>query len=345
MNRSQGWLIMALAALVASGCRTPHGLEELERELRYQEDIIYELQDYIGTYKSHLNDCRKENERLRREAGDDGGGRGTSGKSLVPEAEGIAPPENDLVPPVIELPQLDGAEAQRLDDASGPSFGTAQNARRSAGNFANTKVPHDGRIAALTLDESSTWASNSRGVELLVEPRNAAGQIVPAAGEISIAILDPAAATADEARVARWQFTKDQTRLLARDARPGAGLGLELLWPDGPPQHQDLRLFVRITTPDGERFVAEQELQVDARQLPAVSRQPAQKIEPTSPSNWTARTRARPPVSSETSRARPAPVEAGDDAPPTARQAAEQRAPEQRPPNRAARLPAWSPYR
>ena len=330
---------MALAALVASGCRTPHGLEDLERELRYQEDMIYELQDYVATYKSHLNECRTENERLRRESGKNGGGR-RSGGSLVPKAEDIAPPENGLVPPVIELPELDGAEDEEFDDASGPPIDAAQNAIAAHRAHAGAEFPKDDRIASLTLDGTSTWASNSRGVEILVEPRNAAGQIVPAAGDISVALLDPAAATADAARVARWQFTAEQTRLLTRDARPGEGLRLELVWPDGPPRHEDLRLFVRIATPDGRRFIAEQDLRVGARPLQVASPQPTQNAAQESPSNWSASTQQRPPVSSEANPPQHTPTEAQDEVPSSARQAAEQR-----PPARAARRPQWSPYR
>ena len=48
-----------LAPLV--GCKTPKAIEEMERELRYQEDMIYELQGYVETYKSHLQACRAEN--------------------------------------------------------------------------------------------------------------------------------------------------------------------------------------------------------------------------------------------------------------------------------------------
>jgi hypothetical protein len=330
---------VALAALVASGCRTPHGLEDLERELRYQEDMIYELQDYVATYKSHLNECRTENERLRRDDGKNGDGR-RSGGGLVPKAEGVAPPENGLVPPVIELPELDGAEDEEFDDASGPSIDAAQSPIAAHRAYAGAEFPKDDRIAALTLDGSSTWASNSRGVEILLEPRNAAGQIVPPAGEISVALLDPAAATADAARVARWQFTAEQTRLLTRDARPGEGLRLELVWPDGPPRHDDLRLFVRIATPDGRRLVAEQDLRVGAQQLHAASPQPAQNPAQDSPSNWSASTRQRPPVATEAHPPWPIQVEAKNDTPPNARQAAERR-----PPARAARRPEWSPYR
>ncbi len=331
---------MALAALVASGCRTPHGLEDLERELRYQEDMIYELQDYIGTYKSHLNDCRQENERLRREAGEGNGGRRRSGDSLIPEAEDIAPPEDGLVPPVIELPELDSVEEESTGDASGPSIDAAQNGIASHRNDARAEIPEDDRIAALALDESSTQASKSHGVEILIEPQNAAGQIVPAAGEISVAVLDPAAATADEARVARWQFTAEQTGLLAHEARLGEGLRLELVWPDGPPRHDDLRLFVRIITPDGRRLVADQDLHIAARQLQAAVPQPAQHSAQESPTNWSASSRPRPPVSLEANPSQPIPAESKNAEPPTARQAAEQR-----PPDRAVRRPEWSPYR
>jgi len=55
------WLaLLALASLGTAGCRTTsdNQIDLLERELRTQEDYIYELEDYVVEYSEKLRDCR-----------------------------------------------------------------------------------------------------------------------------------------------------------------------------------------------------------------------------------------------------------------------------------------------
>ena len=58
----QGCLILSFLVLETIGCKSAGNTEALQRELRYQEDMIYQLQDYIRTYKCYLEECRQENE-------------------------------------------------------------------------------------------------------------------------------------------------------------------------------------------------------------------------------------------------------------------------------------------
>ena len=58
----QGCLILPFLFIGTVGCKSSGGTESLQREFRYQEAMIYQLQAYIRTYKGYLEDFRRENE-------------------------------------------------------------------------------------------------------------------------------------------------------------------------------------------------------------------------------------------------------------------------------------------
>lgn len=119
-------MLVALAALGLGGCRTARDnqIELLERELRSQEDYIYELEDYVVEYSEKLRECRcsphgrviykdspSEAEERRR----------TSGRATAkPKDELPSPRERDSLEPEIPEPDtLDTApeDLQPLEDA------------------------------------------------------------------------------------------------------------------------------------------------------------------------------------------------------------------------------------
>jgi hypothetical protein len=97
------------------------------------------------------------------------------------------------------------------------------------------------------------------GIALVFEPRNEAGQFVPAAGEVTIVALDPAA-EGDAARVARWELSKTEVgkRMLA--SRPDPGIKLQLKWPEKRPDHGKLKLFVRYNGADGRAIESQSDV-------------------------------------------------------------------------------------
>ncbi len=91
------------------------------------------------------------------------------------------------------------------------------------------------------------------GITLLFEPRNAAGQCVPQAGEVTVVLLDPAV-EGEGARVARWELSKTEVGKRILDARPERGVKAQLKWPEERPQHGKLKIFVRYTNTNGEQI-------------------------------------------------------------------------------------------
>ena len=153
-------------------------------------------------------------------------------------------------------PQARSTPPQRIDPMVMPAQAIALDPRAD-----------NRRISRLTLNQWFTGGYErdahygDAGVELLVEPRDARGQLVPAAGPISVVLLDRGL-RGEAGRVARWDFTAEQTALLYRKTPRGEGFFLEMPWPGEPPAHSHLHLFVRYTTKDGRKIEAAREIDV-----------------------------------------------------------------------------------
>ncbi|MBM4020637.1 MAG: hypothetical protein FJ284_00030 [Planctomycetes bacterium] len=100
-----------LAAALAAGCKSDLSHQLLERELRYQEDQIYQLQDELAEKCSRLEHVATENASLRRQLGVSdadqpapGRGRRTRASSALPAA---------TVPPAIQVPDAAPLPAPR----------------------------------------------------------------------------------------------------------------------------------------------------------------------------------------------------------------------------------------
>ena len=78
---------------------------------------------------------------------------------------------------------------------------------------------------------------------------------------MAIVVVDPAVA-GPEARVARWDFSAKEAKPHYRETLFGKAYRFDLLWPHDAPQHEKLKLFVRLTTPDGQRLEAQQTIHV-----------------------------------------------------------------------------------
>lgn len=127
---------------------------------------------------------------------------------------------------------------------------------------------HDLEVTEITLNRMLTGGMNrdhrngDEGILVVVEPRNPKNQIVPALGEISIVVLDPAL-EGEAARIARWDITPQELENSFRGRKLGRGLQLALPWPGDPPQHTDLHLFVRFVADDGRKLIADRELKIE----------------------------------------------------------------------------------
>lgn len=97
------------------------------------------------------------------------------------------------------------------------------------------------------------------GVTVVLEPRTADNEYVPQAGPISVVLLDPTQ-VGEAARVAKWDLDVVESSRFVKNSATAQGLHLQLTWPQRPPQNSKLKMFVRYTTPDGEKLTAEQDI-------------------------------------------------------------------------------------
>ena len=135
--------------------------------------------------------------------------------------------------------------------------GAAGAAARLIGQGASEEVAS--LVVNATLTEwrkKGSGSSGDEGLRVVVEPRDADGKLIAARGDVAIVVMDPVK-EGSAARLARWDFSAEEAARHAKGTKPGGGLHFILQWPDAAPTTDDLLLFVRLTTPDGQQFVAE----------------------------------------------------------------------------------------
>jgi hypothetical protein len=306
---------LSLGITSQSGCRSHRGAQELlERELRWQEDEIFNLGDSLDEYKQRLDACRRENESLKRQLGQDYDLPSRS-RSTLPSRSNQSTSPSISTPPSIELPGHDSSPGPRSPPLISPpgqlpessaapreelilprpgstSTGTMGEAPRF--ETAPLYQPHEGgtparevkssttsddmtstrdatskEIERITLNKFLTGGHNADsqpgddGVMVHIEPRNQRGELVDVPGEVSIVVLDPALQGA-EARVARWDYTADETVTRYQKVGLAPGFHFEPRWPNRPPTSRTVDLHVRFTTLDGRRLEATKRIDLDA---------------------------------------------------------------------------------
>jgi hypothetical protein len=112
VSRAAGCAVSALVVLLLAGCKSDMSQQLLERELRMQEDQIYQLQDELQEKCARIDRVAGENSSLRRQLGVADSdqlprGRGpsrTTAPATLPAPRGSPPPI--FVPPAIAAPAL-----------------------------------------------------------------------------------------------------------------------------------------------------------------------------------------------------------------------------------------------
>lgn len=277
-------------SLAAAGCKSDLNQQLLERELRYQEDRIYQLQDELHDSRAHLEGIAGENASLRRQLGvSEGDVRTTPGPArarpaaaapgLVPPAVTIpdgrptpAAPGGVLAPPALDgVPPLPGGEPPPVGEplslpppaATGgsrpPPTGLAAVAyeQGAASGVATTLVIAVDRSSCIDRDGDGA----SDGIEIAIEPRDDQQRLVAAAGDVSITVFD-AASGADPvasgaAPLAAWTVPAAEALGHFRRTSRLRGMHFTLPWTAGSPSGDHVRVIVRIVPADGPPLAAD----------------------------------------------------------------------------------------
>jgi hypothetical protein len=99
------------------------------------------------------------------------------------------------------------------------------------------------------------------GISVVVLPLDESGQPLDAPADMVVAVHDPAQ-PAGATLLARWDLPAAETAAAGHDLGPSVGRELDMVWPNSPPAHQELRLFVRYTTSDGRQLEAQRTIRV-----------------------------------------------------------------------------------
>jgi hypothetical protein len=281
-------VMVAVACL--AGCKSDLNQQLLERELRYQEDQIYNLQDELQVACAKLDRSARENMSLKKQLGvaDDAAPRAGSGRS---RPAGLPAPVN--VPPAIEVPDmgapartpagrggppgmplappaLEGVPPLPADGASvspppteptlslpGDSAAVPPPIQRLAYEAPTDAAP-PARLVVNAEQSSCLDADGdgrSEGLSIVFEPRDAEERLVPAAGGVTITVFDSTAgtdpATGEGVAIATWEIPAADTPRHFRRTSRMRGLHFSLPWPGSPPAGDHVRVVVRLATPDG----------------------------------------------------------------------------------------------
>ncbi len=115
-----GAVCLGLAAVIAGGCKSDLNQQLLERELRYQEDQIYQLQDTLAEQCARLEHVAGENASLRRQLGVSEHDDAAPARRSRQRSPTVAPAVT--VPPAIEIPDASPLPSPR---GGGPPAGLA----------------------------------------------------------------------------------------------------------------------------------------------------------------------------------------------------------------------------
>lgn len=277
------------AAAFAAGCRSDLGQQLLERELRYQEDQIYQLQDEIQAQGARLEQSARENASLRRQLGlnsDDMPAartpprpRPSAGAVPVPPAIELpdgrsrpaAPPTKPGPPDLEGVPPLPTGGVGRpttvpagggLDFPPGPApiDPAARPVETTAGAAAGRRTSFDvpvpeGRPDRVVVNPAQTAClDGGAGLRVVFEVRDEEERLVAAAGDVTITVFETGA---DAMPLARWEIPAAQAAGHFRRTSRMRGLHFELPWQGRGPAGETVRVVVGFVPPGGQPLQAE----------------------------------------------------------------------------------------
>jgi hypothetical protein len=250
--------------------------ELLHREMREMEDYIYSLEAELDEKSSQLSELQSTSstnidsdsyqENFAQEDFEDNQLQAPKVELDDSEAgpfEVIEPPE-DLLPaisPPDELEEFQNSQAS-LTSLDSESLDTDSN--NPGDDVVDTHVTHVVLNNRLTAGHNFDGAPGDDGIRVVLEPRNAKGQVLPLQGAMSLVLLDPQLKE-KEPRIARWDFDSEQVSQFIIETGSDRGIHLELPWKQRIPKHSHLHLFVRYETADGRRLVADEQIRLNGK--------------------------------------------------------------------------------
>jgi len=210
--------------------------------------------------RNELISCRQENARLRQ------------GKSEQEAGPDIQLP-GDSKPPKVTVPGQTSETSPVEPNLANQPTGDPPSLTQSTVNIEPANREINPRVERLYLHPHATGGFDTdgkpgdEGLSVLIEPRNAAGQYVPLAAPITVALLDPALRDAtggggknQAAVVGRWRFSASQVERMIHASPSGRGIYVRIPWSGSLPKNSRLSLFVRYETVDRRKVETKKEV-------------------------------------------------------------------------------------
>ena len=288
------WVMLTVVAACLTGCKSDLNQQLLERELRYQEDQIYQLQDELQEKCARLERAAGENASLRRQLGvGDEAAPATPRRSrpgikpAAPVPPAITIPPAIQIPPTLTPPTLEGVpalpalptvpspsppagtggsialppasasidpQARPLDAASGPTTTRRLSLEQT--------VRGDGVATHIMVNNARTACldsdadGRSEGLIVVFEPRDADSRLVACGGDVTVAVFDTGAPDANTP-LGSWQIPAAEALRTFRRTSRERGMQITLPWPGPAPSGDHVRVAVRMTTPEGTALEAD----------------------------------------------------------------------------------------
>jgi hypothetical protein len=116
---------------------------------------------------------------------------------------------------------------------------------------------HDPEQLLLPLDHATgrdyDGLPGDDGIAILLQPADSRGKIILEPGTVTVVAVDPQA-RGPAARIARWEIQPEELQSYLLNRPEIQGFLLELPWPEAPPPHDHLKVFVRYETGSGKRL-------------------------------------------------------------------------------------------
>jgi hypothetical protein len=287
--KAYGYASLALLCLLALGCQRNAQMRAyvdlLNTEQRLVEDDYYALLSDYRYLDDQVQQLESENSTLRKRLGL------TPTDPVVTTPAETAPgpasdsgtleaPEIDLGTPDIEIPEAPKQlpDGSRLPAETVPGGAASRSRKVDADYVASGETssqddereyvpPDDLRVTHIVINPVLTSGHNfdrragDDGISVVFEPRNAGDVFVPRGGDVSIVLIDPNEA-GEAQRVARWDYPLEEAVHRIRTERFGRGLNFKLRWPDAPPDHNRLHVFVRYTSDDGRVLEDDRQIEI-----------------------------------------------------------------------------------
>ncbi len=249
-------LLPVMLVGLLTGCRRDPRLQvyidNMNAEKRMLEDTLYDLQHDYDSRVSEIEKLRKELASLK------SGGVSSATPPEKGQPRNLFPDIPELKPPTIEegvpsdggaappakSPQQAPSKEEGPDDLEPPKLDLGG----AGDSLSAIPMPSDTHVTELHLDPARTGGlqqddqPGDDGIQLVFQPRNSQHDFVPQPGRVSVVLLDEES----RKRVARWEFTRDDTALALQHARAGEGIELTMPWQESPPTKSNLHLFVRV---------------------------------------------------------------------------------------------------